>query len=158
MLEATAGIAVNAISLSKHSNSVAVAGSAEIKIFNIDTVAKKVTETNYLLFKSTGNFTVTDVVWCNCDAKEGGKIAASASNGHVQVFNAARSSKGKTEQRLREWKNTEASRFIHKLSWHAHDPNIIAAACQGDLHELPIHLSIYLSSPLTHPPSPAQTA
>ena len=132
MIEATVGVAINAIALSKRSNSVAVAGSTEIKIFNIDTVAKKISEANYLPFKSTGNFTVTDIVWCNCDANEGGKIAASASNGHMQVFNAARSGKEKGKERLREWNNAEASRFIHKLSWHASDPNIIAAACQGD--------------------------
>lgn len=57
------------------------------------------------------------------------KLAASATNGSVVVFNVDCSSRANKSSS--EWESIdEASRAVHKVSWHPKEHNLLASACQ----------------------------
>jgi WD40 repeat protein len=118
------------VSISFSKKFAALACSSHVQIIRLDDPGGIVDYCN-LPLKSTGrdNFTVTDVVW---NARDDGKLAASATNGAIAVFNVDITSGGdKAGRGQQEWDSSDqTSRSVNKLCWHNIDKNILAAACQ----------------------------
>lgn len=141
---------LQAASLSSTQHLAAVGCSSHVKIVHLYSsgVGGKLQDLCMLPLKSSsfdssytaraGNFTVTDVEWGR-HVSDGGKIAASTTNGSVSIFNVeygVEASTGKLNRqskRQQDWQNEEITRSVHKLSWHNTRPGMLAAAAQDGL-------------------------
>ena len=124
----SSGQAIQAVSVSSTKKFGAIACGSYVQVLRIDGDELQ-TQCN-LDFSSSGNgaFTTTDVAW-NFYHHE--RLAASATNGSVVVFHVDCSSSGTANKSSKRWESVdEASRAVHRVSWHPQEHDLLASACQ----------------------------
>jgi WD repeat-containing protein 24 len=124
----SAGQSIQAVSVSSTKLFGAIACGSYVQVLKID--GDEVLSQCNLDSNSSGNstFTTTDVAWNFHHAE---RLAASTTNGCVVVFHVDCSSSGSANKSSRRLESLdEASRAVHKVSWHPQEPDILASACQ----------------------------
>ena len=123
-----AGQAIQAVSVSSTKQLCAIACGSYVQVIRID--GDELQSHCNLGSNSSGRstFTTSDVAWSLYHPE---RLAASATNGSVVVFNVDYTNSGSTNKSSRTWESVdEASRAVHKVSWHPSEHNILASACQ----------------------------
>lgn len=124
----SAGQAIQAVSVSATKQFTAIAFGSYIQVIRID--GDNLESQCNLVSNSSGNSTMitTDVAW---NPRDSDRLAASATNGSVVLFNVDCNNVGSANKSSRKWESTdEASRAVHKVSWHPQEHSLLATACQ----------------------------
>ena len=123
-----AGQAIQAVSVSTTRQFGAIAIGSYVQVVRID--GDELLGHCSLESDSSGRstFTTSDVAWNSFHPE---RLAASATNGSVVVFNVDYTSSGTANKSSKTWTSVdEASRAVHKVSWHPQEHNVLASACQ----------------------------
>jgi WD40 repeat protein len=117
------GEPLQALSLNWNQEHVAIASKTHVLLYQL-LPRPALSQQFHLLTEGGNNFKMTDVEW---NLYDNDKIAASATNGSIAVFNLNTRNSRQTKQ---EWDSGEISRAVNRIGWHSSDKYQLLSAHQ----------------------------
>lgn len=118
---------VQALSVSGNQEFAALACRTHIRTCSLATSGISSSQRYQLSTEGGANFIMTDVSWNKLDIE---RIAASANNGAIVVFNSNLKFSRSYKQ---EWADKEATYAVNRVSWHNTDVQLISAHQNGEV-------------------------
>jgi WD40 repeat protein len=118
---------VQALSISGNQEFAALACRTHIRTCSLATSGLQSSHRYQLSSEGGANFIMTDVAWSVLDIE---RIAASANNGAIVVFNSNAKFNKSSKQ---EWADRESTYAVNRISWHNTDKLLISAHQNGEV-------------------------